>query len=156
MELVYGERRPRLMRTSIALPVLLLSLGVLTTSCTAGDPDRSGSASASNAPRTTSTSPSATPGDALLPQPGLDDEIAVGARYRYRLFTHCGVEFVGLDGDVWQAEVPLGDGNVPRGWRWSQPGVIEVVSSNTAVFSDSAGHEVTFLRRPNHRPVGCA
>ena len=49
------------------------------------------------------------------PRPFGTDRVLGGHTYEFAVKAHCGVEFIGLDGDLWQAADPLGDGNVPPG-----------------------------------------
>lgn len=95
---------------------------------------------------------------AVLPQPELDDKIRVGATYAYVVGTHCGVRFIGLDGDNWVTATPLSsNGTTPTGWDLGgQRGLLEIVSPTKAIFRDSAGHVVTFERQKNTQPAGCA
>lgn len=140
-------RRPRARRMGMVIPIgvrlvlLICALGVAT-ACSDGS--------------TTPATRSPTESTSVHPRPSDTDEVLVGHRYEYDLYTHCGVQIMDLDGDLWEATRALGDGNIPPGWNQLQPGVIEVVSDDAAVFRDAAGHEVTFVRRAFHPEVGCA
>jgi len=92
----------------------------------------------------------------VLPRPDETADVIVGRRYKFAIYTHCGVKFIGLDGSVWKASPALGDGNVPAGWNGLQRGVIEILSNDRALFTDRSGHEVLFLRRSRHPGAGCA
>lgn len=80
----------------------------------------------------------------------------VGSRYRFNLYTHCGVEFLHLDNDVWRAVTPLGGGNSPPISIWQGPEILTVVAADRVVLADSAGHRMTFLRFDGNDPGHCA
>ena len=72
---------------------------------------------------------------------------------RYRLFTHCGIEWAKIAGTFWRADHPLSDGhgNPPPGWgNPFQDGAITLTGA-TARFTSRAG-TVTFHRTNRTRP----
>lgn len=69
----------------------------------------------------------------------------------YDLFTHCGIDEALIGKTYFEAETPLSDGsgNPPEGWdNPSQHGTMTLTSGTRAVFTDDAGHKVTFRARP--------
>ncbi|HEX5017335.1 MAG TPA: hypothetical protein VFX15_07095 [Actinomycetes bacterium] len=95
----------------------------------------------------------------LVDSPRLDPNetrIEVGQSYAYTIYTHCGVNWIGMDGDQWQALNPLGNGNPPRGWRLPERGTITVVNKNQVVYADELGHVVPFKRVPDADIHWCA
>lgn len=92
------------------LGVLTAWIVVLASACTSGGPVE--------APTAT---PTALPGTTIACGPGIRqapcvDGVEIGARYPFRLFTHCGVNDSWFDGKLWVASPPLGEGNAPKGW----------------------------------------
>jgi hypothetical protein len=89
-----------------------------------------------------------------FPLPSLE----VGVTYPVDLYTHCGV--LGLDiGGVWfAADRPLVEEyGPPDGWgNPDQPGTITMLTHDTAVFRDDAGHDVSFHADEAGRPPPCA
>lgn len=72
--------------------------------------------------------------------------------FPYSLYTHCGITEAKIAGRWYAADTPLSDGNdnPPPGWgNPYQPGIITIRSATQAVFTDSAGHHVTFTLRPD-------
>lgn len=72
----------------------------------------------------------------------------------YNLYTHCGVDEARIGNRYFEATRPLSDGsgNPPAGWgNPYQAGTMTQVSPAEAVFTDSAGHHVTFRLRPGAR-----
>ena len=72
--------------------------------------------------------------------------------FPYALYTHCGVNEANIQGRWYAAETPLSDGhgNPPAGWgNPYQSGTMTIRSATRADFTDSAGHRVTFILRPN-------
>jgi hypothetical protein len=74
-----------------------------------------------------------------------------GSSAPYSLYTHCGIDEANVGGRWYRATEPLSDGygNPPKGWdNPQQKGEVTVVSDTEVVFTDSAGHRVTFVLRP--------
>jgi len=71
---------------------------------------------------------------------------------RYRLITHCGIEWAHLDGTFWRADHPPSDGRgTPPGWgNPFQDGAITLTGAS-ATFTSRAG-TVTFHRTNRTRP----
>lgn len=136
----------------------MLVLVVLLVGCTTTREEDPSAASAVSEARKSAGAAAGGATNGLLPQPELDDEIQVGATYDYVVGTHCGVWFIGLDGDNWVTPTPLSDnGTTPSGWNLGgQRGRLEIVSSTKAIFRDSKGHVVVFERQKNTQPMGCA
>jgi hypothetical protein len=69
----------------------------------------------------------------------------------FDLYTHCGIDEARIGSTYFEAETPLSDGsgNPPEGWdNPAQHGTMTLESKTEAVFTDDAGHEVTFRARP--------
>ncbi|RSS57050.1 hypothetical protein EF909_13535 [Streptomyces sp. WAC01280] len=69
----------------------------------------------------------------------------------FELYTHCGIDEARIGSTYFEAETPLSDGsgNPPEGWdNPTQRGTMTLKSETEAVFTDDAGHEVTFRARP--------
>ncbi len=69
----------------------------------------------------------------------------------YDLYTHCGIREAKIGDDYYVAtpELSDGSGNPPAGWgNPYQSGTMTVRPDGTAQFTDAAGHEATFARRP--------
>ncbi|WP_351222701.1 hypothetical protein [Streptomyces sp. NPDC002133] len=74
-----------------------------------------------------------------------------GRTMPFDLYTHCGIDEARIGSTYFEAETPLSDGsgNPPEGWdNPTQHGTMTLVSGTEAVFTDDAGHEVTFRARP--------
>ena len=99
-------------------------------------------------------SPAAAPANGtVLPHPDPDDPIIAGATYRYRLYGHCGIDWVYLGGRWWRAETPLRDDAVPE----FLPGTMWVGrDAGVAVFTDDAGTEIRFVPVNGEPEWGCA
>jgi hypothetical protein len=83
--------------------------------------------------------------------PGTATDTVFGSPQPYTLLTHCGIDWVMIDGRWFEAAHPLSDGqgNPPPGWgNPDQPGTITLTSPTRAIFRDKAGHRVEFLLRP--------
>ena len=75
-----------------------------------------------------------------------------GSSAPYSLYTHCGIDEANIGGRWYRATEPLSDGsgNPPKGWdNPQQNGEVTIVSDTEVVFTDSAGHRVTFVLRPH-------
>ncbi|MEX5633396.1 hypothetical protein [Parafrankia sp. FMc2] len=73
-----------------------------------------------------------------------------GAGEPYRLYTHCGISEARHRESYYELVPPLHDGNVnpPAGWgNPYQLGTLTPVSPTQVVFTDDAGHRVTFTLR---------
>ncbi len=85
-------------------------------------------------------------------EPGANLNILVGQSAPYRLYTHCGVRSATLNGTTFYADPPLSDGsgNPPAGWRNPfDDGVMKLVTSTSANFTDAAGHRAHFTSTPS-------
>ncbi|MGW7365938.1 hypothetical protein ACWGI8_21495 [Streptomyces sp. NPDC054841] len=74
-----------------------------------------------------------------------------GRAIPYDLYTHCGIDEARIGSTYFEAQTPLDDGagNPPEGWdNPTQRGTMTLTSGTQAVFTDDAGHEVTFRARP--------
>jgi hypothetical protein len=99
----------------------------------------------------------ATPSTEVLPQPDSNTPLIVGKSYRFGVWTHCGVDLIGLDGSYWQADPKLGDGNPPPGWDAPiQRGVIRLVTKTLATFEGPSGQRATFKRLAGDPGYACA
>lgn len=68
----------------------------------------------------------------------------------YELYTHCGIDEARIGSTYFEAETPLSGGafNPPPDWdNPTQRGTMTLLSPTSAVFTDSAGHEVRFRAR---------
>ena len=97
--------------------------------------------------------------DSAAPAAGLPlPPLEVGVTYPVDLYTHCGV--LGIDiGGVWfAADRPLVEQyGPPDGWgNPDQRGTITLLTHDTAVFRDDAGHDVSFHADEAGRPPLCA
>ncbi|WP_322762008.1 hypothetical protein [Frankia sp. Cr2] len=75
----------------------------------------------------------------------------LGPAVPYGLYTHCGISETDYQGRYYELVPPLqdGNGNPPDGWgNPSQLGTLTPVSETEVVFTDDAGHRVTFTLRP--------
>ncbi|MDG4859862.1 hypothetical protein P8605_17170 [Streptomyces sp. T-3] len=71
--------------------------------------------------------------------------------FPFTLYTHCGIDEARVGKTYFEADEPLsdGEGNPPAGWgNPGQRGTMTLKSATEAVFTDDAGHEVTFHARP--------
>jgi len=69
----------------------------------------------------------------------------------YRLYTHCGVLYLDLNGTRYYADPPVSDGNGNPGPGWGNPfdnGTVTVVDANTVVFTDPSGNRARFTAHP--------
>ena len=95
---------------------------------------------------------------ALLPggvRPALaeDDPAEIGMDYRYRLPTHCGVEYAFFSGRWWTATPQLYENeakvNPPPGWdNPTEPGTMRLVSRDEASFVGDSGDTARFVPGP--------
>ena len=79
----------------------------------------------------------------------------VGTRYYFILYTHCGIKFAYFGNRYWQT-TPLndGNGNPPPGWKNpSDPGTIQLLDRDHAVFEDADGHVLNFSPAPQDTKV---
>lgn len=92
----------------------------------------------------------ATPAPMPTTAPALDGSPAeIGARYSHKLYTHCGVRYADFDGRKWLADPFLGEANPPPGWgNPSDPGTMELVSKDRALFLSFSGERAFFIPAP--------
>jgi hypothetical protein len=70
-----------------------------------------------------------------------------GQSYPYRLYTHCGVDFIAFSGRWWRAEQALSDGQGGPPASWGNPfqeGTMLVEAPDKAVFTGDNGETVRF------------
>ncbi|MBA2633165.1 MAG: hypothetical protein H0U86_09240 [Chloroflexi bacterium] len=104
-------------------------------------------------------------GDPALPPPFVlkpDSVIEPGFEYPYRLFVHCGIEWLGTFNHVaWRAALPAGSlGGVPP--QWPAPGADQTVEVSVILHTDpepvieatANGHTVTYHPTAED-PPGC-
>lgn len=73
----------------------------------------------------------------------------IGVRYSYDLYTHCGIRSANFDGRRWLADPILGDANPPPGWgNPIDPGTMELVSKDRALFLSHSGESAFFIPAP--------
>jgi hypothetical protein len=99
--------------------------------------------------------------DSAVPAEGfaLPPPLEVGVTYPVDLYTHCGIRGLDLDGRWFAADPPLVEegGNPPPGWdNPTQRGTVSLLTHDTAVFRDDAGHEVRLHADEAARPRLCA
>ena len=119
----------------------------------APDPTAAAAAAAATATPTTSpTTATATPTPAPMPTaaPAPDGSPAeIGVRYTHDLYTHCGIRYADFDGRRWLADPELGGPNSPPGWgNPSDPGTIELVARDRAMFLSHSGKQAFFRPTP--------
>ena len=86
--------------------------------------------------------PTATPASEAAPA-------VIGVRYSHRLYTHCGVRSADFDGRRWLADPFLGEANPPPGWgNPFDPGTIELVAEDRALFVSHSGERAFFIPAP--------
>lgn len=116
-------------------------------------------------PRPMSPQPRPTPTPAPSPsgprELGQDEKAEIGRPYRYRLYTHCGIDTTWFDGRWWNAEPPQSDGNGNPPPNWDNPyqdGVIVLVSADRLEFTADSGRRADFVPRPQEQgaPPPCA
>jgi hypothetical protein len=74
-----------------------------------------------------------------------------GAGVAYDLYTHCGISEARFQDRYYELVPPLqdGHGNPPAGWgNPYQQGTLTPLSETEVLFTDDAGHHVTFTLRP--------
>jgi hypothetical protein len=66
----------------------------------------------------TLATPTAAPGGPIYDNASTLTTAQIGQRYRFNLLTHCGVEYLRFDGQMWKADTYLGDvaHNPPPDW----------------------------------------
>jgi hypothetical protein len=94
--------------------------------------------------------------DTTAPHLNLGKSAETGVTYAYNLDTQCGVEWMPIDGDLWLATDPQGNGNHPQGWGWPKVGLLRLVTPEEALYTDELGNLVIFTRQPDAPLVGCA
>ncbi|GAC1613785.1 MAG: hypothetical protein NVS9B1_22660 [Candidatus Dormibacteraceae bacterium] len=85
------------------------------------------------------------------PIPGANVNIDPGKSAPYSLYTHCGIRSAQINGQVFYALPPAGDGsgNPPRGWgNPMDTGTMTLHGDGTADFRDPAGNSARFTSHP--------
>jgi hypothetical protein len=81
------------------------------------------------------------------------------SRVAHRVYSHCGVVGTVVDGVLWLADPPLGDGNPPPGWDENDTaGSFMQLSDDRAEFRTANGRVARFRRAPQGAGdpnVGC-
>lgn len=75
----------------------------------------------------------------------------LGPAVPYELYTHCGISEAQYQGRYYELVPPLAKSNLspPDGWgNPYQQGTLTPASETEVVFTDDAGHRVTFTLRP--------
>lgn len=96
--------------------------------------------------------------DAATPEPGsfeaqpppVGPGVEIGRHYDFTLYTHCGIQFIRVDGRIFATpKLDDGSGNPPPGWgNPQQEGSITLTDRDTALFNDDLGHKLTFRPAP--------
>jgi len=74
--------------------------------------------------------------------------VPVGSHWTFEIYTHCGVEWIYLDGRFWLTE-PLGKLNAPAGWgNPVDEGVVTLDASGAATYLSEGGDQVVFAPAP--------
>jgi hypothetical protein len=74
--------------------------------------------------------------------------IPVGSHWTFEIYTHCGVEWIYLDGRFWLTE-PLGEFNAPPGWgNPLDEGVVTLEAADEALYLSQGGDQVSFEPAP--------
>ena len=74
--------------------------------------------------------------------------VPVGSHWTFEIYTHCGVEWIYLDGRFWLTE-PLGKLNAPTGWgNPIDEGVVTLEASDAASYLSQGGDQVAFAPAP--------
>ena len=98
---------------------------------------------------TATATPAPTPTSAPPAEPGF---AKIGARYTHNLSTHCGVRYADFDGRRWLADPILTNNegvSPPPGWgNPSDPGTIELVTKDRAMFLSHSGEQAFFIPAP--------
>lgn len=141
-----GKKSPVRLHALAALfiiPLALLACGSEKTATAAPTP----------APSPTTAAATATPAPMPTAAPTLDGAPAeIGVRYSHKLYTHCGVRYADFDGRRWLADpilTDIGGASPPPGWgNPSDPGTMELVSKDRAVFLSHSGERAFFIPAP--------
>lgn len=81
-----------------------------------------------------------------LPAPFASD---ASTAFPHTIRTHCGVISTTVDGQLWLADPPLGDGNPPPGWDENESaGVFRITSPGEARFEADQGQTARFVLAP--------
>ena len=130
MKLGKSQVRLRALATLIFLPLALLACG---------------SEGASTPTTTPAPMPTAAP-------PAEAGPAEIGVRYTHNLYTHCGVRYADFDGRRWLADPVLSSNeglSPPEGWgNPSDPGTMELVSKDRALFLSHSGDQAFFKPAP--------
>ena len=97
--------------------------------------------------------PTATPAPKPTAMPTVEGgQAQIGVRYSHPLFTHCGIQYTNFDGRTWVADpiVKLfGGPDPPYGWKSPyDPGTIEMVAKDRALFLSDSGERAFFFDPP--------
>ena len=127
-------------KSSVRLPVLA-ALFIIPLALLACNSEKTATATATPAPMPTAA-------------PMLDGAPAeIGVRYSHNLYTHCGVRYADFDGRRWLADPVLSSNeglSPPPGWgNPGDPGTMELVSKDRAMFLSHSGDRAFFIPAPD-------
>jgi hypothetical protein len=104
----------------------------------------------------TQAKPTAEPGGRIYDNASTLTTVQIGHKYRFNLLTHCGVEYLRFDGQMWKADTYLGDiaHNPPR--DWPQPfalGYVTLANVSKLTFTLPGKTPVTFHVTVDQVPI---
>ncbi len=85
-----------------------------------------------------------------------ETNVQVGRTYAYNLPSHCGVEWIVIDGEAWRAAEPQGNGNPPNNWGDPKVGLLRLATDDEALYTDELNNLVIFTRQPDEPVMQCA
>lgn len=146
-------------RCQLASKLFLLLLGVplllalLACTAAATQTPESVAIPTPKAKATPAPEPTATPAPKPTTMPTVEaGQAQIGVRYSHRLYTHCGIQYTNFDGRIWVADpiVKLfGGPDPPYGWKSPyDPGTIEMVAKDRALFLSDSGERAFFIDPP--------
>jgi hypothetical protein len=83
--------------------------------------------------------------------------VAVGSHWTYEIYTHCGIQWIYLDGRFWRPDPVMPDFNPPEGWgNPVDEGVLTLEDAERALYLSQGGDQVVFVPAPaEYEPPLC-